>query len=440
MKKLMVFAVLTAIVGWSQQVDSVTVRQRWPWSKLVDINYVFTAPVGASYDVTVQAFNGDEPLSVPSAAIGGDLYAVTEGARHIVLDPSKLGYTNVQMLTQFKVQLVPAAIPLYMVVDLTKTAGAEGQIEYVYEEALTNGTWGTWERNPVNGVESVIWTGVTNDIYKTDKLVLRRVRAGTFTMGSPSSELGRNAAREDVHAVTLTKDYYIGVFEITQKQWNLVVGSWPSKWSNASYRNTRPVEQVSYYQIRENLTNNSAISPNWPVSTEVGPLSFMGKLRTKVGLAGFDLPTDAQWERACRAGAVGALNDGTVNLTNTVADARLAALGRYQYNGGKINGTTDPATDCTPVNATATVGSYAPNAWGLYDIHGNVWEWCLDWYAGNLGTGAVTDPLGAASGSFCVRRGGGWDYPASGCRSAFRDYIAPEARASGGFRLARILP
>ncbi|OQA26499.1 MAG: Serine/threonine-protein kinase pkn1 [Verrucomicrobia bacterium ADurb.Bin345] len=107
------------------------------------------------------------------------------------------------------------------------------------------------------------------------------------------------------------------------------------------------------------------------------------------------------------------------------------------------NGTAwvDPATDCTTENATAAVGSYAPNAWGLYDMHGNVWEWCLDWYVGNLGTGAVTDPLGADSGSSRVVRGVGWSLSASYCRSAYRSYFGPSSRFSSiGFRLFRTLP
>lgn len=113
------------------------------------------------------------------------------------------------------------------------------------------------------------WT----DEYKTTKLVMRRIPAGTFTMGSPEGELGR-FRDETQRQVTLTKDYYMGVFQVTQKQWERVMGNWPSHFNNASYRDARPVEQVSYTDIRENANNNSSISPNWPQSSVAGASSF----------------------------------------------------------------------------------------------------------------------------------------------------------------------
>jgi formylglycine-generating enzyme required for sulfatase activity len=185
---------------------------------------------------------------------------------------------------------------------------------------------------------------------------------------------------------------------------------------------------------------------SWPQSDAVFADSFMGRLRNRTGLAGFDLPTDAQWEYACRAGTTGALYDGTVNITNVYHDARLYALARYRYNGGFIGGEIGPDRDCTTANGTAAVGSYAPNAWGLYDMYGNVWEWCLDWYSTHLGTAAVEDPKGPLSpdgGANNLLRGASWAGSENGyqCRSAHRGGDTRYQRVDNyGFRLVRNLP
>ncbi len=262
--------------------------------------------------------------------------------------------------------------------------------------------------------------GVNTGMFKTTKLVLRKISAGTFTMGCETSEVGYYGYEAVPHSVTISQPFYIGVFEVTQKQYELVMGSNPSSYIG----DKRPVENVSYNMIR-----GSSDGAGWPGSSALDATSFMGKLRAKTGISTFDLPTEAKWEYVCRAGTTTALNSGK-NLASSSEDANMAEVGRYYYNqsdgkGGYTSGHT-------------TVGSYKPNNWGLYDMHGNVWEWTLDWYQGrsSFSSSAVTDPTGPASGSYRVLRGGSWDNYAQGCRSAYRGSNSPSYSTSiFGFRL-----
>jgi formylglycine-generating enzyme required for sulfatase activity len=286
----------------------------------------------------------------------------------------------------------------YLVIDLSGGASATRYpVSYLFE--MPSGGW--------------------TDAHKTTHLVLRRIPAGIFIMGSPEDELGRFNI-ETQHEVTLTKDYYIGVFEVTQRQWELVMGNKPSFFNNATYYATRPVESVSYFDIRENPANSDDPAANWPANSAVNATSFMGKLRARTGLASIDLPTEAQWEYACRAGTATSLNSGK-NLVNKYTDANMAEVGRYSENGGF---TVDPAI--APSKGTALAGSYLPNQWGLYDMHGNVHEWCLDWH--DSYPDAVIDPAGPTNGSSRELRGGSWNNAAMNCRSAQRYSSNPTYR------------
>ncbi len=285
------------------------------------------------------------------------------------------------------------------------------------EAPLLNGS--DAEIYPVSYLDVVPSGGWTYE-YKTTKLVMRRIPSGIFIMGSPEDELGRLPwIDETQHEVTLTQDFYIGVFPVTERQWQQVMGGL------ASYlRDSHPKVQVSYNDIR-----GSSAGAAWPTNGNVDATAFMGRLRARTGLMNLDLPTEGQWEYACRAGTPTALNSGK-NLTDAYTCPNVSEVGRYLNNDpGGTNG------------GTAEVGSYLPNAWGLYDMHGNVWEWCLDRFGPYPGT--VTDPRGPSEGWSRVRRGGSWDdvFGASSCRSASRNEMGPSYRYGYlGFRLSRTMP
>jgi formylglycine-generating enzyme required for sulfatase activity len=238
---------------------------------------------------------------------------------------------------------------------------------------------------------------ITNSIGM--KLVL--ISKGTFMMGSPESEQGRNVI-ENQHEVTISKDYYLGVYEVTQAQYEKVMGKNPSHFQGAIVGNENadlPVEKVSWDDAVEFCKKLSELPEEKKAGRE------------------YRLPTEAEWEYACRAGSktVFSFDD---------EEGLLPEYGWFDRNSS---------------NRTHTVGLLEPNAWGLYDMHGNVWEFCSDRY-GDYPKGAVSDPSGPSGpkeGSGRVFRGGSWGLGAARCRSAFRDWDAPSIRGSFlGFRVA----
>lgn len=398
MKKLVlaVAAALCALaVSAAVAVKDVSCRQRYPWNGLVDIDYTVESDDAAA-DVYVfpEGVDNDSGALLQMRTLSGEGVngPVKPGTRRMTWNAAK-DQPNFNT-TSFSVKMtaVSGAAP-YLVIDLSGGANAAS---YPVRFAATG-------------------PDLANDTCRTTELWLKLVLPGTFTMGSPVGEVGRQS-NETQHSVTLTKPFYMGVFQMTQKQYTLVMGSNPS-----SYRgDTRPVEQVSYNDIRGTL-----LGANWPAHAQVDAASFLGKIRARTAL-NFDLPTEAQWEYACRAGTTTALNNGR-DLSSTGQDAAMDEVGRYSYNQNDGKGGYS--------SRHTKVGSYVPNAWGLYDMHGNVYEWCLDWY-GSYATGTVMDPVGFASGSYRVLRGGDYDYYAQYCRSAYRSYDDPSYRIYIiGFRL-----
>ena len=260
-------------------------------------------------------------------------------------------------------------MPLYIVIDLSAGSSASSY--------------------PVTYLDAPPSGGFNVDAYKTTKLVLKRIEAGSFKMGGSTQ-------------TTLSKPIFIGLFEMTQKQWELVTGGNPSQ--SGYTGDKKPVDTVSYRSIR-----GSSNGVQWPSSSAVDSSSFLGRLRARTGLD-FDLPTEAQWEYACRAGTTTAYSYGD------------SANGNFMWYADNSSSTHE-------------VGTKQPNPWGLYDMHGNVQEWCLDWYASSLSGG--TDPKGSSSGSGRVLRGGSWHNYANYCTSSSRNYNASLAESNVyGFRLA----
>ncbi|MEI8372937.1 MAG: formylglycine-generating enzyme family protein [Planctomycetota bacterium] len=226
--------------------------------------------------------------------------------------------------------------------------------------------------------------GLAVDLGNDVKLDLVLIPAGSFTMG--------NASEEPVHKVTITKPFHLGKYEVTQEQWEAVMGNSPSHFKGPK----NPVEQVSWDDCQQ----------------------FLVKLNAKTGGRGgkFVLPTEAQWEYACRAGSTGKFCFGD--------DEKQ--LGEYAWYDENSDDKTHP------------VGEKRPNAFGLYDMHGNVWEWCQDWY-GTYGAEAEDDPSGPATGAIRVFRGGSWNYVGRFCQSAFRFIFEPGFRYDFlGLRVARV--
>ena len=287
--------------------------------------------------------------------------------------------------------------------------------------------------------------GVTNDLYKTEYLVLRKCPAAnvTWRMGSPQGEIGRNYTRETPRLVTIPEDYYIGVYPVTQRQYELIVRSGttslnarPSTFNNEDYYATRTLDHVSY----NNLRGSTDDGINWPTTGHaVKSDSLIALARTLTGLEGIDLPTEAQWEFACSAWCGTAIFNGENLESRDNHSERLDPLARYSKNGGLIwsgDQYSFHPSDCAPDGATAKVGSYLPNDWGIYDMLGNVWEPCLDWFQEAPPTGAAS-LTGPSEGERRAIRGGCYMNGAATCRCASRDGATPSDNYTNyGCRLA----
>ena len=411
--KLMATGIVLLSAGMSSALPEITnvLMSQPTGSRNVTINY--TLNTDAIVTLSIQT-NG---VALPPACVSelsGDVCKVVEsGACSIIWNARADWPSNV--VANARAELKAWSIntpPSIMVIDLSNGPSSSSYPVFYYDD-----------------IESLPSGGLTNNIYRYQRLVMRKINRGAYLMGRGTSM---------TRAMTLSQDFYAGVFEITQGQWYLVTGGWPGHFT--TQREIRPVESIGYSSIRGSVNDTPSI--NWPsTGSLVNPDSFVGRLRSRANLATLDLPTEAQWEYACRAGTSTLFNDNNVSAVvdapHDLTNQWLNALGRYRYNGGYIDGTTPPGANAPPAYGTPFSGLYQPNAWGLYDMHGSVYECCLDWWQDTLTSG--TDPVGPTTrpanyGS--PARGGAYTSTPEACTSFYRLQRAQNvAYSNHGLRL-----
>ena len=397
-----------------------------------------TRKVTVTYDLTESAIVTMDVCTNGNVSIGGEHIVslagdvnreVAAGSGHTILwmaDRDWPGHSlqagEATIVLRAWTKAVP---PDYLVVDLRMNNTATCSTLRYYADA------------------SAIPGGVTNDVYKTKKLVMRRIPANgvTWLMGSPSGETGRSTV-EPEHYVSFNADYYMGIYPVTMGQFRQLCGFTPANamsgfdMSVVTNADAHPAGGVSYYYNSKDSSLAWLRGRGWPGSTTWSLENFnangpLAKLYEISGIP-FDLPTEARWEYACRAGVNTAYNSGK-NCTTTGETAKCPNM---EEVGWYTAGTT----------TTQPVGLKLPNDWGLYDMHGNVWEWCLDFY-GSIAETASSEPVLNPSGASStadnkrVRRGGGYSSGARYCRSASRGSAVDTANyVNHGFRLCCPVP
>ena len=378
-------------------------------------------------NIGVSAWNGGVPLDSTrlNSAIKGRLYGINQdGIGEFIIDPVTAFGTSQVALANFKVKLTVSDAPanmgevIYKIFDLTAESGTFHCTDVTRADIL-NGDYGTWETNYTNVAtgfstgltDCLVWTGVTNrPNAKTTELIMRKIPSGTFQMGQTGGNFSSsNGNAENVHSTTLSKAFYIGVYPVTQEQYRkLTRGAWSG---SAHQGGAFPVENALYTVFRSVVTNS--ISANLLGSVEV-----------------VDYPTEAQWEYACRAGMASELYTGM-----TLSSDHLNPIAWHLGNSD---------------NNTHEVGLKLPNAYGLYDMIGNVYEACCDYWTANSNVpgysdgSSVTDPCVDMVQSDTKDSSGNVRYVMRGGSYALNNYLATSAGRNGnaggwntyGFRLA----
>ena len=375
-------------------VTDVTARQRWPWNSIVDVNFTigdagagdaFAIDIAATYDGGTKTLHAKTFASEPIGKTGSNRLVWDFGADYPDFKAEDLQVTVTA--TPFS-----DSTPVYLVIDLSAGANAESYAVR-YTTAAPEHTAGV------------------ADACKTSELWLKRVKAGTITMGNGSSS---TASYRAAHTCTLTRDFYLGIFSITQAQWENVgydPGATVSAFTNAAYCATRPADSLKYNWLYSHYS--------WPDSDILSADCFLKRLRDRTGL-NFHLPTEWQWEYACRAGSTDArYPDAQYRCSSTTPTSPPAD---YEYYGER--GMWGPEYGPSYVDA------YPANPWGFYGMLGNLWEWCanLNPNPAIAANDSVVDPLGnsptglsAANARKRITKGGCWLQDRSySCAFSFR--------------------
>ena len=375
-------AISASAIDYVEVID-VSARQRYPWNGLVDLDFALDSKTTEPYRMCVYAYDNDGKTNLPVKTVCTEGISFKENpcmvareTRRIVWDAGADltdGFKCTNVLVTCRDERMEPDYKRYMIIDLS-----EGSSATRYPIAYTNCP-------PVGG-----WT----DEHKRTKIVLRKVDAGSYLMGSNDAEPGRGDD-EIQHMVTITKPYYLSIFPITENQYYQVLGSgtrtmFPKRmnwgavrgWDiSASSSGALKLVKDSdggggYYHVDFTVTQEAtAGSYCWPDKSAVDAASFMGKIRDRTELL-VDLPTEAQWEMACRAGSLTPLNVGVVD---------------------------SPENRMHVVSKSGVVGLSMPNALGIYDMASTNGEWCLDIYAADLGTSAVLNPQGPKLSGNAIR-------------------------------------
>ncbi len=394
MKNALYVSILTALLAGLALADNaasgLTSNQRWPWNGKVDIDFTLTKTTGKTTPVfSVKFFCKDDQ---------GEIFELThlegEGTTGIILgDGSKRATWDAAAQLGTDVDSKNYQIGVFAE-DVTEDA-----TYLVLNLSSYKMTYGTAGPNTASGASS-----------KYAELWFRRVEAGSFVMGSASTETGRTANYEAQHTVTITKTFYVGVFELTEGQYDRIN-------SNTAGTSCMPKGNLYYSDFR-----GSTYGVTWPNKTDhrVDSTSFFGKLRAKTGYAlTFDLPTEAQWEMACR-------DKGTSDRTTD------GFWGSSRWNNGVVfdsnySGAGDVAWYKGNTSAMQEVGLKGASSIGTYDMHGNALEYTLDWFTENI-TSYTTDPVGPTSSDYRVLRSGNYGGKGENIRAANRIRFSPANR------------